>query len=568
MAQVVTENERKFAFAESAELPDLSAMVTEQDLQLARQGAIELRATYFDTADLRLLRSGVTLRCRLGGTDEGWHLKLPTSTAHERTEVRRPLGPLAGEAVDAPAAPDAGDVPADLAELVFARLRRAPLEVVAEVRTLRTVLDVLDASGSTLVEVADDIVTARPAGGEPVTWREVEVEQSPGGAPIAEQIAALLIAAGARPDEGGPKLAHALGVPPASAGGPAAGDRPVSFRSARRHRAHDPLRQLRDRRHAAAEPVAAQDSDRSAGSQRQGAPRRLPRIVAAVVSHLRAQTEELARQDLAVRRQEPDGVHDMRVAARRLTSALETYGALFDDGPLGRLHAELKWIFRLLGEARDTEVMRATLESELDGLPGEQRLGPVRAIITDRLVGVQAVAAEALAEAMRSERYAMLLDELAAFVAEPPLRGESGKRLESAARRGVRRDLRAVRRRMARAAGQQDGERERSLHEARKRSKRARYALETIEPVYGSPARRLAARYEALQAALGDHHDAVVIGELLREEGARAGVRVGENGYTFGVLAGIQRCRAEASEQAGWAAFARADRRRARRFLR
>ena len=49
-----------------------------------------LEAVYFDTTDLRLLRARVTMRRRTGGTDAGWHLKLPAGTA--RREVHAPLG--------------------------------------------------------------------------------------------------------------------------------------------------------------------------------------------------------------------------------------------------------------------------------------------------------------------------------------------------------------------------------------------------------------------------------------------------------------------------------------------
>jgi hypothetical protein len=46
-----------------------------------------LEAVYYDTADLRLARAGVTLRHRRGGDDAGWHLKLPVG-ADSRDEVR------------------------------------------------------------------------------------------------------------------------------------------------------------------------------------------------------------------------------------------------------------------------------------------------------------------------------------------------------------------------------------------------------------------------------------------------------------------------------------------------
>ncbi|HEX6401673.1 MAG TPA: CYTH domain-containing protein [Pseudonocardiaceae bacterium] len=49
-----------------------------------------LEAVYFDTADLRLLRTGITLRRREGGSDPGWHLKLPAGT-DSRHELRLPL---------------------------------------------------------------------------------------------------------------------------------------------------------------------------------------------------------------------------------------------------------------------------------------------------------------------------------------------------------------------------------------------------------------------------------------------------------------------------------------------
>ena len=51
----------------------------------------QLDAVYFDTADLRLARAGITLRRREGGSDAGWHLKLPVG-ADSRDELRVPLG--------------------------------------------------------------------------------------------------------------------------------------------------------------------------------------------------------------------------------------------------------------------------------------------------------------------------------------------------------------------------------------------------------------------------------------------------------------------------------------------
>jgi CHAD domain-containing protein len=552
MTQVVMENERKFELDERVPIPELAGAMTDLDVELLKRPTVELRATYFDTADLRLLRSGATLRCRRGGADAGWHRKMPTGQAHVRTELRRPLGDAAG--ADAPEA-----IPAELVDLAFARLRGAALEVVAELRTLRTVTEVRDRSGAVLVEVADDLVVANPAGEPPLRWREVEVEESPGGLDIARRIAELLVDGGARPDEGGPKLARALGV----ALEPTTAQRPRGASMAGGA-------QRRDRGartgHLVPRPAGA-------GGRAAGKPARPPSavrspVVAAVLARLAEQAEALALQDLAVRRDQDDSVHQMRVASRRLTSALTTFAVLLDSGRASHLCAELKWIARLLGSARDAEVMHEALEKQLAALPSEQVLGPVRTTIADRLIGAQAVAGAELAVAMRSQRYAAALDELQDFVTDPPLTDRPERQLARLALRRVRRDLEAVGRQMADASRRSGLPRELSLHEARKRAKRARYALETIEPAYGKPAQALVARYEGLQTALGEHHDAFVISALLREEGARAGVRAGENGYTYGLLAGMQRCRAEAGEAAAWRAFKGLERRKRPELLR
>lgn len=84
------EVERKFDADPGVPLPDLTEL---SDIvgSVGEPAEIRLDATYFDTADVRLTGSGITLRRRTGGDDAGWHLKLPAGR-DERTEVRRPLG--------------------------------------------------------------------------------------------------------------------------------------------------------------------------------------------------------------------------------------------------------------------------------------------------------------------------------------------------------------------------------------------------------------------------------------------------------------------------------------------
>ncbi|MYS24890.1 CYTH domain-containing protein, partial [Streptomyces sp. DvalAA-14] len=114
----------------------------------------ELDAVYYDTADLRLLAHGITLRRRTGGHDEGWHVKLPGGRG-ERREVHAPL--RAGKA---------GHVPAELNRHLKAYTRGAALLPVVHLRTHRRRHLLLDKRGRCLAEVAQDRVAAQVLGTE------------------------------------------------------------------------------------------------------------------------------------------------------------------------------------------------------------------------------------------------------------------------------------------------------------------------------------------------------------------------------------------------------------------
>ena len=78
------EIEQKFDADPDLERPDFAAVTA--GVAAAAPVLHHLSATYFDTADGRLQAAKITLRRRTGGTDAGWHLKLPAG------------GPSAGDA--------------------------------------------------------------------------------------------------------------------------------------------------------------------------------------------------------------------------------------------------------------------------------------------------------------------------------------------------------------------------------------------------------------------------------------------------------------------------------------
>ena len=192
------ETEQKYDADADFVLPELGGR------RAAAPKRIYLSATYFDTDDLDLIKHKITLRRRVGGDDEGWHLKLPMRK-DTRQEMHVPLDEGA-----------AGSVPARLAAQVKDITAGHTLRPIAILDTERTVVPVAGPTGDALVEVADDRVTAirfGEADSKPMTWREIEVEaKSPDATDLLETVGKALREAGARPSASGSKLARVLGA--------------------------------------------------------------------------------------------------------------------------------------------------------------------------------------------------------------------------------------------------------------------------------------------------------------------------------------------------------------------
>jgi inorganic triphosphatase YgiF len=188
------EIEQKFDVDEGFRRPDFAAI---PGISAAEPVVYHLSATYYDTADTRLAAARITLRRRTGGTDAGWHLKLPAAQG-ARHELHEPLS---------------DEIPGRFARQVAEVTGGAALAPIATLDTERTVVT-LTADGSVVAEVADDRVTASrltgPRAGLTLRWREVEVEVPRPAPDVQAAAAGLLFAAGARPAAKGSKLAKVL----------------------------------------------------------------------------------------------------------------------------------------------------------------------------------------------------------------------------------------------------------------------------------------------------------------------------------------------------------------------
>ena len=207
------EIEQKFDADPDFERPDFAAVTA--GVAAAAPVLHHLSATYFDTADGRLQAAKITLRRRTGGTDAGWHLKLPAGGppaqgpegVSTRREVHEPLECGGADGAGAPA------VPARLASRVAEVTGGLPLAPIAVLRTERTVVTLTSADGTLRAEIADDQVTARrlpETAAEPLRWREIEVEVPAADPQLQQAVADRLLAAGARPAGHGSKLARLL----------------------------------------------------------------------------------------------------------------------------------------------------------------------------------------------------------------------------------------------------------------------------------------------------------------------------------------------------------------------
>ncbi|WP_028802623.1 CYTH and CHAD domain-containing protein [Streptomyces sp. 142MFCol3.1] len=490
MADTKREIERKYEGSSAGGdtgLPDLTRVPGVAGV--IDKGLAELDATYYDTADQRLAAASLTLRRRTGGDDAGWHLKLPVSEG-VRDEVRAPLSDT---------------VPRALSGLVRSRVRDAELVPLVRLLSGRDVRHLVDASGALLAEVSLDRVHAeRLSGGKGTAeWTEIEVELADDGDPaFLDKVENELLKAGISRSSSPSKLARALGE--------TGGKKPAT--------------------------AGPEEALVTAGDH--------------VLAYLRTQRDAIVELDPAVRRDVYDSVHSMRVATRRMRSALRSYAKVLDRSVTDPIGDELKWLAGELGVDRDQEVLTERLTESLEGLPRTLVAGPVRARLRTWAHTRSGGSRQRLIAVLDGSRYLDLLIALDALVTDPPLLEAAGGDPATVIAKAVRKDYGKVAGLVGTALDLPPGaDRDSAMHEARKKAKRARYAAEAATPALGGPAADLVRSTKSLQTLLGDHQDSVMTREALRELSAQAH-GAGENAFTYGVLYGREEQRAAAAEAA------------------
>jgi CHAD domain-containing protein len=232
--------------------------------------------------------------------------------------------------------------------------------------------------------------------------------------------------------------------------------------------------------------------------------------------------------------EDPEELHDMRVATRRLRAALKLYSDVLPKRA-ERYERDLRWVAGALGEVRDLDVHLEELSEETS--ENGEVLEEVLALLRERRVEAR----RRMLEALDSNRYERLIASFSGTLRRGRSPSPTGPVLEAAPEL-----LRDRYKKVRKAANtlSEDSPPE-HYHDLRKKGKRLRYALEPLQEIYGKPAQKMVKLLKKTQDDLGDHQDLIVAAGLMEELGV-AGDRPPQAAFSMGSMA--ERYSREASE--------------------
>ncbi len=434
-------------------------------LVLEPRSTLQIFDTYLDTDDWRIHRAGFALRIRSeSGKSEATLKSLHSASAEfaDRRELSEMLDNSESESIRQSMGPVGTRVQAVSGE-------RA-LQPLFEVRTSRQRFAVRrENEAQNLGEIAlDETVISRPNGEARTSMQRVEVEALTG--------------------------------------------------------AHEPLQSLVKtlRRDCALE--AASDTKYSQGLKSVGltpgsAPRFEPTVVAAsmpiaevALANLRLFLSAWHLHEPGARLgDDPEELHDLRVAGRRLDAILRQFRSSL-PAPFVRVRQTLKKVLRVLGDARDLDVALSELEAFSRDLPESDRVSvePLRQHLVSERRRARAQMLKVLDSGSTQKSLRKLTSLLAPSAASQQASTET---VLSVAPELIRRRYRKVRKGADLVTADSSTQ---AYHAVRGKVKKLRYALEAVAVIYGKPADEMLRALRRWQEKLGVEQDAAVASRRLK----------------------------------------------------
>ena len=449
-------------------LNDTAGWLGSSTPQISPVGSTRQVDLYFDTEDLRFHRAGYSLRIRR--VNRRRHAEATLETLESATAAgnlqSRPVISQPVEAFDARLLAVAGGPVTDRVRAVAGRKRLLPL---FEIRTHRHLFSVA-ANGHLPGEIAVDETRILPAPGAPATrLRRIELTVPDGATAVFEPLAERL------------RLDYGL--------------RPVELSKYEAGLISAGVRRPQGTRFG---PTDLGDN---------------PTIGTVALSALRLQLLTLLENEPATRLgDDPESLHDMRVASRRLRAAFSLFSKVLPPGVLV-LRTELSWIGGVLGAVRDLDVQLQQLAGWRVVLPDADRnaLDALDALLQEQ----RNEARKTMLEALDSRRYESFVSRFGRALRARPARSSVDP---SSPARDIAPPLIEARFRAFGRAADRLGPNSKpgDYHRLRIRGKRLRYAVEFFAELYPGPTRAPSKRLTALQDILGLYQDADVAITRLR----------------------------------------------------
>jgi triphosphatase len=209
---------------------------------------------------------------------------------------------------------------------------------------------------------------------------------------------------------------------------------------------------------------------------------------------------------------DPEELHDLRVAGRRLDAVLRQYRSSLSASLLG-IRPTIKSVLRALGPVRDLDVALSELETFGRDLPKSERHGvePLKRHLASERTRARARMLSALDSAPVQKN----LQELTSLLSAPSVQSEqpAAESALEAAPKLIRQRYRKLRKSADLLTPDSSME---AFHEVRGHVKKFRYALEAVSPIYGKPADEMLRSLRRWQEKLGVQQDAAVASRRLK----------------------------------------------------